>query len=258
MSTAHLAISHWIPWKSAIVLPKAARCCTYSVAYISAPSANPMPAGRHDGAHGVEAQHGQAEATHLADHVLGGHMDVGQDELSGVDPADAHLVVGATDLHALPRPLDDERRHRVVGPAGRIAGLGEHRVPVRLADPRHPAFGAVEHPAALGARIGHASGPHTHDVAAGLGFREPEGRPQRALADPRQVRCFCSSVPAIMTGPVGSRVSSSIRAAVLEYLAISSMAMASPRIPAPEPPYSTGMHRPSRPASRKASKTSVG
>ena len=43
MSTAHFAISHWIPWKSAIVLPKAARCCTYSVAYMSAPSARPMP-----------------------------------------------------------------------------------------------------------------------------------------------------------------------------------------------------------------------
>ena len=47
-----------------------------------------------------------------------------------------------------------------------------------------------------------------------------------------------------MTGPVGSRVSSSMRAAVFEYLATSSMATASPRIPAPEPPYSTGMHRP--------------
>ena len=47
-------------------------------------------------------------------------------------------------------------------------------------------------------------------------------------------------------------------AAVLEYLATSSMAMVSPRMPAPEPPYSSGMHRPSSPASRKASKMSVG
>ena len=38
-----------------------------------------------------------------------------------------------------------------------------------------------------------------------------------------------------MTGPVGSRVSSSIKAAVLEYLATSSMAMASPRMPGPGP-----------------------
>ena len=47
-------------------------------------------------------------------------------------------------------------------------------------------------------------------------------------------------------------------AAVLEYFATSSMAIVSPRIPAPEPPYSSGMHRPSSPASRNASKTSVG
>ncbi len=53
---------------------------------------------------------------------------------------------------------------------------------------------------------------------------------------PGRYRSFCSSVPAIMTGPVGSRVSSSISAAVFEYLATSSMASASPRIPAPEPP----------------------
>ena len=49
-----------------------------------------------------------------------------------------------------------------------------------------------------------------------------------------------------------------MRAAVLEYLATSSMAMVRPRMPAPEPPYSSGMHSPSSPASRKASKMSVG
>src|SRR3984885_2210160 len=60
------------------------------------------------------------------------------------------------------------------------------------------------------------------------------------------------------TGPVGSRVSSNISAAALEYLAISSMAMVSPRMPAPDPPRFSGMHRPSSPASRNASKRSVG
>ena len=87
-------------------------------------------------------------------------------------------------------------------------------------------------------------------------------RPKAARSVPSQMpgryRFFCSSVPAIMTGPVGSRVSRSISAAALEYLATSSMARARPRIPAPEPPYSSGMHRPRRPASRNASKTSVG
>ena len=75
---------------------------------------------------------------------------------------------------------------------------------------------------------------------------------------PGKYRAFCSSVPAIMTGPVGRRVNSSISAAELEYFATSSMARARPRMPAPEPPYSVGMHSPRRPASRKASKTSAG
>ena len=61
-----------------------------------------------------------------------------------------------------------------------------------------------------------------------------------------------------MTGPVGRRVSNSISVAEFEYSATSSMAMARPKIPAPEPPYSVGRHSPSRPASRKASKRSWG
>ena len=69
---------------------------------------------------------------------------------------------------------------------------------------------------------------------------------------PGRYFCFCSSLPAIITGPVGSRVSSSMSAAVFEYLATSSMAMVSPRMPAPDPPYSSGMHSPSRPASRNS------
>ncbi len=75
---------------------------------------------------------------------------------------------------------------------------------------------------------------------------------------PGRYRFFCSSVPAIMSGPVGSRVNKSISAAALEYLATSSMATARPRMPAPDPPNSSGTHKPRRPASRKASKMSLG
>ncbi len=86
--------------------------------------------------------------------------------------------------------------------------------------------------------------------------------PKAARREPSQMPgryCFfCSSVPAIMTGPVGRRVSRSISAAVFEYFATSSTAIARPRIPAPEPPYSGGMHRPSSPASRNASNRSAG
>ena len=64
----------------------------------------PDAAGGHDRAHGVEPEHGQAEAAHLADDVLGRDVDVGQQELSGVDPLDAHFVVGAAHLDAVPRP----------------------------------------------------------------------------------------------------------------------------------------------------------
>ena len=75
---------------------------------------------------------------------------------------------------------------------------------------------------------------------------------------PGRYRLRCSSVPAIITGPVGRRVRRSIKAAVLEYFATSSMASARPKMPAPEPPYSGGIHSPSRPASRNASKMSAG
>ncbi len=70
-------------------------------------------------------------------------------------------------------PVDDERRDAVVGSRVDRAGLGEDAVPVGLADPRHPAFGAGEDPVVA---VGPGSGAHAHDVAAGLGFGEPEGR----------------------------------------------------------------------------------
>ena len=49
-----------------------------------------------------------------------------------------------------------------------------------------------------------------------------------------------------------------MRAAACEYFATSSMAIVRPRIPAPAPPSSSGMHRPVRPASTKRSKRSWG
>ena len=90
------------------------------------------------------------------------------------------------------------------------------------------------------------------------GSESPNAARVRPSAMPGRYRSFCSSVPAIRTGPVGRRVNSNIRAALLEYLATSSMAIAKPRIPAPAPPYSLGMHRPSSPASRNAAKRSSG
>ena len=58
--------------------------------------------------------------------------------------------------------------------------------------------------------------------------------------------------------PVGSRVRRSMSAAVFEYFATSSIAMVSPVMPAPEPPSSSGMHKPRSPASLKSSNKSEG
>ena len=68
------------------------------------------------------------------------------------------------------------------------------------------------------------------------GSESPKAARWVPSAMPGRYFSFCASVPAIMTGPVGRRVSKSIRAAELEYLATSSMAMARPRMPAPDPP----------------------
>ena len=122
----------------------------------------------------------------------------------------------------------------------------QHLVPLR-----------TQPPASSGSGVARVRMPMTS--LPGLGLRQAEGG---ALPSPWRCRAgSAASAPRSRRsspGPVGSRVSSSMSAAVLEYLATSSMAMVSPRMPAPEPPYSSGMHSPSSPASRKASKTSVG
>ena len=57
------------------------------------------------------------------------------------------------------------------------------------------------------------------------GSESPNAARCAPSAMPGRYFCFCSSLPAIITGPVGRRVSSSISAAVFEYFATSSMAM---------------------------------
>ena len=114
-------------------------------------------------------------------------MDVVQEELPGVDATDAHFVVGPADVDPVPGPLHDERRDGVVCPAGRVARLGEHGVPVGFAHTGHPALGAVEHPTALGSVVGHAASPHAHHVTARLGLGQSEGSALGPVTDARQV-----------------------------------------------------------------------
>ena len=147
----------------------------------------PYSAGRHDRAHGVEPEHCEAEASHLADHVLSWDTDVLEDELAGVYSPDSHLSIEGADRDAFSGPVDDERRDRVVTAAFRVAGLGEHGVPVRLHDTRHPTFDSVQDPSAVGVRVGGCPGAHAGDVTPGPGLRQAEAGPQGALRDSGQV-----------------------------------------------------------------------
>ncbi len=145
-------------------------------------------AGGHDGPHGVESEHGESKAPDLANDVFGGNSDVGEHQLTGVDSLHPHLVIGAADLDALEVPLDDECGHRIVGPAGHVtAGLREHRVPVRLAHPRHPTLGPIEDPTVGVIGIANPAGAHAHDVAPGLGLGKTESGPGRAIGNAGKV-----------------------------------------------------------------------
>jgi len=220
-----------------MVFPKAARCCTYCVAYMSAPSANPMPA-RHDGSHGVEPS--MAKRTRdFADHILGRDAHVGQDELSGIDAFDAHFVVGASNVDAWPFPLDNERRDGVVGSTGwssPVLAKTVYQFASRTPD--------IQHLVPLRTQSSPSRTPRVRMPIrrCQLALRTNRSGSQGALSNAGQILGFLASVPAIMTGPVGRRVSKSIRAAVLEYFATSSMAMARPKIRRPS-------HR-TRPADR--------
>ena len=49
----------------------------------------------HDGAHGVQAQHGQPESTHRANDVLRSELHVVKDHFTGVNTLDAHFAIHA-------------------------------------------------------------------------------------------------------------------------------------------------------------------
>ena len=159
-------------------------------------------------------------------------------------------------VDAGPGALDDERGDAVVGreSAGPVLAKTQYQSAWRTPDIQH--FVPGEDPVVA---VGHGTGAHAHDVAAGLRLGEPEGGPLLAGGDRGDVALRAAPrFPAIITGPVGRRVRRSMSAAAFEYLATSSIARVSPRMPAPEPPRSSGMQRPVRPASTKSSKRSWG
>ena len=207
----------------------------------------PDAARRDDRSHRVEAEHREPEAADLADDVLGRHAHVVEEQLAGVDALHAHLAVDAA------RPTTPGQTRSTMNAvtlswaresAGPVLANTQYQSACRTPDIQH--LRAGEHPVVA---VGHGPRAHAHHVAAGLRLGEPERGPLLARARSGVTyRCFCSSAARRSApGPVGSRVSSSMSAAAFEYFATSSIAIVSPRIPAPEPPYSSGTQSPVRP-----------
>ena len=146
--------------------------------------------GGHDRAHGVEAQHGQAEPAHLADDVLGRDAHVVEQQLAGVDAPHPHLVVGAAHRRRPSQARSTmkaviESWARLVGSpvlaktvyqsASRTPDI-QHLVPLSTQSPVRP------DPVSGTARV---RMPTTSLPACGLG--QPEAGPQVAGGDARQV-----------------------------------------------------------------------
>ena len=170
-----------------MVLPKAARCWTYSVAYISAPSASPMPRAATIGRMALSPSMARRKPP-TSPMTFSAGTWTSRRRSSPVSTPRTPILwsVRPTSTPSQPRSTMKavtESWARLVG----VAGLGEDGVPVGLPHAGHPALGAVEHPAAVRAAVGHGPGPHPHDVAARLRLGEPEGGPQGAVADAGQV-----------------------------------------------------------------------
>ncbi len=250
-----------MPWKSAMVLPKASRCWTYSVAYIRAPSARPMPraatigrmalrpsmARRKPPTSPMTFSAGTCTSVSTSSPVSTPRTPILWSVRPTSTPSHWRSTMNAL-MESCARLVGSLVLAKTVYQSASLTPDIQHLVPLSTQPPSplRRARPGVRMPTLSLA----SPGPLRSSLGAADGWA-PSAIPGRYFA-------FCFSVPAIMTGPVGRRVSSSIKAAVLEYLATSSMAIARPRIPAPDPPNSVGMHRPSRPASRKAAKMSSG
>ena len=187
-----------------------------------------------------------------------GHAHVVEEQLAGVDALHPHLAVDRA------RPTTPGQPRSTMNAvtlscardsAGPVLANTQYQSAWRTPDIQHFVPESIQ---SSPSRRGPGADPH--HVAAGLGLREPERGAGLAGRDRarRSARC-CSSAPGDQhRARSGSRVSSSMSAAAFEYLATSSIASVSPRMPAPEPPSSSGMQRPVRPASTKSSKRSWG
>ncbi len=125
-----------------MVWPKAGRFFTYSVAYIRAPSASPIPRAATMGRMALSDCMMRRKPPPM--HLLGADLDVVEDHSAGVDSLHTHLVVDAGTRHADLVGVDDEASDVAVVPRRGVAGLGEDHEPVGLHGPRDPALRAVQ------------------------------------------------------------------------------------------------------------------
>ena len=169
-----------------MVLPKAARCCTYSVAYMSAPSASPMPRAATIGRMALRPSMARRKPpTSPMTFSAGTWTSVRRSSPVSTPRTPILWSVRPTSTPSQDRSTMKaviESWARLVGSlvlantvyqsASRTPDI-QHLVPLSTQPPRSP--------------VGHAPGPHAHDVAAGLGLGQPEGGPQGPVADPGQV-----------------------------------------------------------------------
>ena len=225
---------------SAIVRPNAARCFTYSTAYISAPSASPMPraatigrielrpsiASRNPPTSPTTFAAGTRTSSSISSPVSTPRTPI----LSSVRPTETPGADRSTMKHEMSACLRES--------AGPVLANTQYQSACTTPDIQH--FVPVSTQSSP-SRTALVRMPMTSLPACG----SESPKPARMLARSRRRARTAASAPrcpAISTGPVGRRVSSSISAAVFEYFATSSIAIVRPRIPAPGSAVLLGDH----------------
>ena len=243
-----------------MVWPNACRSLTYSVAYMSAPSARPMPraatmgrmalspsmASRKPPTSPMTFSAGTCTSCSRSSPVSTPRTPILWSGCPTSTPSQARSTMNAV-MESWSREVD------VVG------RLGEHRVPVGLRHARHPALGAVEHPAA-GEPSGTALVRMPMTSLPAWGSDRPKAARFEPSAMPRQVALASGRrVPAIMTGPggqAGEQQHEGRRVGVLGHLLDGDGEPEDARRPSRRGPR--GCTARAGPASRKTSKRSCG
>ena len=227
---------------SAIVRPNAARCFTYSTAYMSAPSARPMPraatigrielrpsiASRKPPTSPTTFAAGTRTSSRISSPVSTPRTPI----LSSVRPTETPGHERSTMKHEMSSCLRES--------AGPVLANTQYQSACTTPDIQHFVPLSTQ---SSPSRTALVRMPTTSLPACGSESPKPArmlaGRDRRARSAASAPRC-----PRSAPGPVGRRVSSSISAAVFEYFATSSIASVRPRIPAPAAAVLLGDHEP--------------